>query len=81
MNQTIEEATIVRDIKVGDTIRSYDFHNMKNYYMEGVVEYIRHGYYICRGTRTHRDGVEKPVIDFHTPITSCFDWDGRIEVL
>lgn len=75
------EDTIIRDIKVGDRIRSYDFEHSKRYFMEGTVSKISEGLYHCFGSRVYRDGEERDPIDFRTPVTSWMDWDGRIEVL
>lgn len=76
-----EESEIIRDIKVGQKIRSYDFQSNKKYYMEGIVYDISEGLYHCRGTKVVRDGSNRIGVDFRTPVSSWMDWDGRIEVI
>ena len=81
-SKNIEEfSEIVRDLKVGDKIRSYDFEGKKNYYMEGTIKDMSDGFYNCEGDCiAYRDGLTKVIEDFRTPITSwCFDYKGRIE--
>jgi len=70
--------TIIRDLKVGDTIRSYDFMGHTDCYMEGTITEIKDGLYYCKGLKRVIQGIERLWSDFRTPIESFMDFDGRI---